>query len=140
MLPTKFTVRVYGILINDNNEVLLADEIIRGRHITKFPGGGMEFGEGPHECVLREFREETGQEVSVVNHFYTTDFYIHSEINPEFQVVAIYYKVSCKTLSEIEVNTEKDKLTLRWVSLSSLGENDVTFESDKAVVRLLSLL
>ncbi len=139
MQPSKFTIRVYGILINDNSEVLLADEVVNGRHITKFPGGGLEFGEGPADCVVREFREETGHEVSVREHFYTTGFYIHSQINPEFQLVAIYYRVSCATSEQILIGKKVDNITLKWVSLFALDEDDVTFESDKNVVRLLSL-
>ncbi len=137
MQPNKFTVRVYGILINEKNEVLLADENIRGRHITKFPGGGLELGEGPLECVVREFKEETGQEVSVIEHIYTTDFYIHSQINPDYQVIGIYYRISCEGASLIEVNTEKDNIILKWVLVTELSENDVTFNSDKTVVKLL---
>jgi len=139
MQPTKFTVRVYGILVNEKNEVLLAEENIRGRLVTKFPGGGLELGEGPADCVVREFREETGQEVSIVSHFYTTDFYIHSQINPDYQVVGIYYRVSCKTSERIITGKETDSITLKWISLFALDESDVTFESDKTVVRMLSL-
>ena len=40
-----FTIRVYGILLHKGC-VLVCDELIKGRHITKFPGGGLEFGEG----------------------------------------------------------------------------------------------
>ncbi len=139
MLPTKFTIRVYGILINEKNEVLLADENIRGRQVTKFPGGGLEIGEGPVDCVVREFKEETGQEVSIISHFYTTGFYIYSQINPDYQVVAIYYRVSCATSDSIITGKDNDNITLKWVSLFALDESDVTFESDKTVVRMLSL-
>ncbi|HCU44150.1 MAG TPA: NUDIX hydrolase, partial [Sphingobacterium sp.] len=41
-----FNVRVYGILINDNNEVLISDEKTENVSFTKFPGGGLEYGEG----------------------------------------------------------------------------------------------
>ncbi|MFN5439619.1 MAG: NUDIX hydrolase, partial [Bacteroidota bacterium] len=41
-----FNIRVYGILISDDNQVLVSDEFIRGNYYTKFPGGGLEFGEG----------------------------------------------------------------------------------------------
>ena len=139
MQPTKFTIRVYGILINDKSEVLLADEVVNDRHITKFPGGGLELGEGPAECVVREFREETGQEVSIVSHFYTTGFYIQSQINPQFQVIGIYYRVSCVAIESIAIGKQTDNITFKWVSLFALDEDDVTFESDKTVVRLLSL-
>lgn len=122
MQPTKFTIRVYGILINDKSEVLLADEVVNGMHITKFPGGGLELGEGPADCVLREFQEETGQEVSIVSHFYTTGFYIRSQINPEFQVIGIYYRVSCATTEQIVIGKQTDNITFKWVSLFVLDE------------------
>ena len=44
-----FNIRVYGILINDAKQVLVSDEYIRGTYITKFPGGGLEFGEGTRD-------------------------------------------------------------------------------------------
>ena len=54
----QFNLRVYGILINDQKQVLVSDEYIRGKHYTKFPGGGLEFGEGTRDCLAREFMEE----------------------------------------------------------------------------------
>ena len=53
-----FNIRVYGILINDKKQVLVSDEFIRGSYYTKFPGGGLEFGEGTRDCLKREFKEE----------------------------------------------------------------------------------
>ena len=50
-----FNLRVYGILINEQNQLLVSDEYIRGMKITKFPGGGLEFGEGTRDCLKREF-------------------------------------------------------------------------------------
>ena len=41
-----FNLRVYGILLGENKQVLVSDEFIRGSYYTKFPGGGLEFGEG----------------------------------------------------------------------------------------------
>ena len=43
------SIRVYGLLINEHRQVLVSDEYIRGQHYTKFPGGGLEFGEGLRE-------------------------------------------------------------------------------------------
>ena len=60
-----FNVRVYGLLINENKQVLVSDEYIRGDYITKFPGGGLEFGEGTRDCLKREFMEEMTLDVRV---------------------------------------------------------------------------
>ena len=70
-----FNVRVYGILLNDNNQVLVSDEYIRGNFYTKFPGGGLEYGEGTRDCLKREFKEEMDLDISVDDHIYTTDFF-----------------------------------------------------------------
>jgi len=42
----RFNVRVYGLLINDRNEILISDEQEYGMQFSKFPGGGLEYGEG----------------------------------------------------------------------------------------------
>ena len=69
-----FNVRVYGILVHENH-VLVSDEHIKGMNITKLPGGGLEYGEGTIDCVVREFKEELNLEIEVESHFYTTDFF-----------------------------------------------------------------
>ncbi len=85
------TVRVYGILLNEKKEVLVSDELIRGNYYTKFPGGGLEVGEGTRDCLQREFMEEMQLSVSVGQHLYTTDFYQQSAFNPSQQILSIYY-------------------------------------------------
>ena len=62
-----FNVRVYGILIHKEN-LLVSDEFIKGKLITKFPGGGLEFGEGTIDCVIREFMEELNLKIEVKEH------------------------------------------------------------------------
>lgn len=89
----RFTIRVYGILLNENKQVLVSDEYIRGNYYTKFPGGGLEFGEGTRDCLKREFKEEMDLEVEVGEHLYTTDFFQMSAFNSEHQIISIYYMV-----------------------------------------------
>src|ERR1700748_3189637 len=96
-----FNVRVYGVLINDANEVLISDEQEYGMRFTKFPGGGLEYGEGLIDGLKREFVEECDVEIEIINHFYTTDFFIKSAFN-DSQVISIYYKV--KNTSELKLN------------------------------------
>ena len=86
-----FTIRVYGILLNDKKQVLVSDEHIRGNYYTKFPGGGLELGEGTRDCLKREFMEEMNLKVEVGVHIYTTDFYQVSAFNNAHQIIAIYY-------------------------------------------------
>ncbi|MFZ4059251.1 MAG: NUDIX hydrolase [Ferruginibacter sp.] len=95
------SVRVYGLLINTSQQVLVSDEFIRGNYYTKFPGGGLEFGEGTRDCLRREFIEEMNLKVEVTDHIYTTDFYQQSAFNTSQQILSIYYFV--KALEPIQV-------------------------------------
>ncbi len=143
-----FNIRVYGILINHNNEILVADEYIRGDFYTKFPGGGLEFGEGTRDCLAREFMEEMNLKVSVEEHIYTTDFFQMSAFNPSHQIVSIYYRV--KPLEEIRApirqkpfdfdaeqiavyNQTGEIETFRFIPLGSFSEENVTLPIDKIV-------
>ncbi len=141
-INTRFTIRVYGIILNENEEVLLSDESYMGHRFTKFPGGGLEYGEGTIDCLKREMREETGCEVEVISHIYTTDFFQESKFHPGMQVVSIYYLVrlkdtGCINVSDKPYNFPEDVergQSFRWLSLDKLTPDDVTLPIDKIVV------
>jgi ADP-ribose pyrophosphatase YjhB (NUDIX family) len=140
----QFNVRVYGLLINEQNQVLISDEQEYGMQFTKFPGGGLEYGEGLIEGLKREFVEECNVEVDVISHFYTTDFFVKSAFN-DSQIISVYYLV--KNLSplnlmfktvQFDFDGEGELLqSFRWIGLAKLSEKDVTFPTDKHVVKLL---
>lgn len=143
-----FNLRVYGLLLNDKNEVLVSDEFEEGQYFSKFPGGGVELGEGLREALKREFMEECFVDVEVLEHFYTTDFYEKSSFN-DSQVVSIYYWVALKQplnlgFKTIPFDFDDKSLKLnqcfRWVSVNDIKTSDVTFKTDKAVVALLNQL
>ena len=71
----RFNIRVYGILLRKGSEVLLSNEVIFGKKYTKFPGGGLEFGEGMTEGLVREYQEELNVEIEIGGHLYTTDLF-----------------------------------------------------------------
>lgn len=142
-----FNVRVYGLLVNENNELLISDELEYGMNFSKFPGGGLEFGEGLVDGLKREFMEECNFEIDVIQHFYTTDFFLKSAFD-DTQIISVYYKV--KNLSPINlpiktvpfdfdgIKEEGGILqTFRWVNLEQLKIEDVTFPADQKAVELL---
>lgn len=138
-----FNIRVYGILINDKNEVLLSDENRFGRKFTKFPGGGLEHGEGLKDCLKREFVEELKLNVEVGELFYLTDHYQQSAFSENDQIISIYYHVvtsdtsGIKTVDTIFDFDSGDQEVHRWMPLNELTEDSVTFPIDKRVVSQL---
>lgn len=150
-----FNVRVYGILINEQKQVLVSDEYIRGDYITKFPGGGLEFGEGTRDCLKREFMEEMTLNVRVGDHLYTTDYFQMSAFNPDHQIISIYYyahpleaiKVPLRTKpfdfdeQQLAVYAEKKETeTFRFINWHDFSEASVTLPIDKVVAKMLKLM
>jgi 8-oxo-dGTP diphosphatase len=135
--PEKFNLRAYGILIKDE-KILLAKECINDFCFTKFPGGGVEHGEGIAEALQREWMEETGVQLNEMTHYYTTDFFQVSAFNPVEQLISVYYKVSCEFdplfYSKDESSPDQiKKLELNWQALSDFKPELLTFPIDKLV-------
>ncbi len=125
-----FNIRVYGILVN-NNKILLVEENVRDARLLKFPGGGLEIGEGTIDCLKREFREELGMEIKNIKHFYTTDFFVKSFLDPTQQVVSIYYL--CE-MDEQEINYMLDTtMEFKWVDIQDVNEEMFLLPIDKVV-------
>jgi ADP-ribose pyrophosphatase YjhB (NUDIX family) len=138
-----FTIRVYGIIINHKKEVLISDEFQLGVKMTKFPGGGLEFGEGTIDCLKREFREEcNGQEIKNISHFYTTDFYQKALFYENMQLLSIYYFAELQEPLQFKISEkpfdfekmENGNQSFRWVQIKNLNVDEFTFPIDKFVV------
>lgn len=142
----RFVIRVYGLVINENDEILISDEFVLNMKMTKFPGGGLEFGEGLMDGLKREFREECqGQEITNIRHFYTTDFYQKALFYENAQLISVYFLTDLQEplrfhISEkafdFEIGSSKTQ-SFRWVKIKELPEDEITFPIDKFVVRKL---
>lgn len=139
-----FNVRVYGLLVNEHRQILISDEQEYGYRFTKFPGGGLEYGEGLIDALKREFVEECNAEIKVTDHFYTTDFFVKSAFN-DSQIISVYYQV--ENLKPLQLNFKNRPFdfdgtgdilqAFRWVNLDDLQAEDLTFPTDQQVARLL---
>ena len=145
----RFNIRVYGVLMDQQKRVLVSDEYIRGHYFTKFPGGGLELGEGTRDCLKREFKEETGLDVEIGEHIYTTDFYQVSAFNNNDQIISIYYYVKADA-SQLETKSEAfdffpaqvsdpegEAEVFRWIEWDALNEGVMSLPIDKIVVGML---
>jgi len=147
-----FNIRVYGILINEQKQVLVSDEFIRGQYYTKFCGGGLEKGEGTIDCLKREFMEEMNLKIEVTSHLYTTDFYQQSAFNPLHQIISIYYYVKPLEAIRVPLRTkafdfdeaqlkmyhEKGETeTFRFIEWDDFSEDTVSLPIDKIVAAMV---
>jgi 8-oxo-dGTP diphosphatase len=133
-----FNLRVYGLIINEKREILLSDECRFGHFFTKFPGGGVEKGEGVIDALHREFREELNLEIEQATPFYYNDFYQESAFRKEDQIVSFYYLVKCDNskimVENYEIPFQEETEKQRWISIADLSPNNLTFPIDKIVV------
>ncbi|MGJ7031416.1 NUDIX domain-containing protein [Niabella hirudinis] len=145
MTLKSFNIRVYGILVNEKKQVLVSDERIcfNNREITKFPGGGLELGEGTRECIVRECKEEMNAAVEVADHLYTTDFFQQSAFNDEHQLISIYYIVRPVTPLPYGVNNgapaypETITENFRFVDWEHFSADVMTLPIDKIAAAIL---
>lgn len=132
-----FNLRVYALII-EQEYILVSRELIMGKYLYKFPGGGLEYGEGLIEGLQRESMEEMNQNLKDIEHFYTTDFYQQSQFDSKDQLIAIYYKakLTLKINNKLKVPI-KDFPVFEWKKIIDLSEEDLHFPTDKFVFNLL---
>jgi ADP-ribose pyrophosphatase YjhB (NUDIX family) len=134
--------------MNNNNEILISDEFQLNTKMTKFPGGGLEFGEGPENCIRREIKEEcNGQELINIRHYYTTGFYQKALFYENHQLISIYYLANLKLPIKFNISNqpfsfekmENGNQSFRWTKIKDLKEDDFTFPIDKFVCSKLRI-
>ena len=137
----RFNLRVYALIINEFDEILLSDECRFGRFFSKFPGGGVEANEGIQAALHRELKEELNLEVPHAEFFYVNDFHQASAFDNS-SLVAFYYCIqlpkSILLLNDnytIPFSEETEKQ--RWVPLNIMRKENLTFPIDQLVLEKL---
>lgn len=139
MAIDRFNVRVYGLLVQ-HGMVLLSHELIAGRPYIKFPGGGLEYGEGPEEAVVREFMEEAGLRVKVIRPIHITGNFVQSAFRGNDQVLGVYYEVEAIAAADFPTTAPTIDEVVRtgqclyWASMNEIGPDNLSFEIDRAAL------
>ena len=132
-----FNIRVYGILIEEEKLLLIREPYAGQKFIIKFPGGGLEFGEGLIDCLKREFLEELNLNLSYIEHLYTTDFFQESAFRDNEQLISIYYEVKTDNIDQLKViDIEIEELI--WMSINDITEEFVSLPVDKKIIEILT--
>jgi 8-oxo-dGTP diphosphatase len=139
-----FNLRVYAIIIEDGH-VLLSDEFVHDMKMTKFPGGGLYFGEGPADCLKREAIEEFGQEIEIIEHYYTTHFFQQALFYEDQQLISIYYLARFRETPHFRISDKpfdfplmvNESQSFRWARITEIEETDLSFPVDRFVIAML---
>lgn len=100
-MKPQFTIGVFGIIRNTQNEILLCHRT--DYDLWNLPGGTLEHGEAPWEGVVREVKEETGLDVIVER--------IASIANKIEKHEIVFTFVCSITGGNLTLNTEADQIT-----------------------------
>lgn len=133
MKKFRFNVRVYGLWL-DNGRVLVSQETVLGQSILKFPGGGLDFGEGLMDGLKREWQEELGVAIAVNKHFYTTDYFQPSAWD-DSQIISVYYVVCPLASLVLPLNNGHEQFD--WLPINEQLAEMLTLPIDKVVGKML---
>ena len=106
----RFPVTVKGVLIRAGRVVLLRNE----RDEWELPGGKLEVGESPEQCLVREIGEELQLEIEPES---LLDSWVYT-IVPGVHVVVLAY--GCVEKSGGEAILSDEHLEMRWMPLAEV--------------------
>ncbi|MFK8036900.1 MAG: NUDIX domain-containing protein [Crocinitomicaceae bacterium] len=136
---TNFNIRVYGLLINDKNQIIISTEKYEEQTLTKFIGGGLEKGEGLVDCLKREFFEEIKLKIEVCELYYVNDFFQASYFNTNDQIISIYYFVKPLNWNDLnrKINMNTLNQYLNWVDINNYKTSNLSLPIDRVVLEKL---
>jgi 8-oxo-dGTP diphosphatase len=88
------------------------------------PGGHVEVGERPHECIIREMQEELGLKLKAFNHFCTITFSDRIEYT--------YWQKANLNIDDIALNEGQ---CLRWFDAAETARTRLAYGFNRIVKR-----
>ncbi|HEY5826058.1 MAG TPA: NUDIX hydrolase [Cyclobacteriaceae bacterium] len=119
----RLRVRACGLCVVGNDLLLVNHRHLGNENFWAPPGGGIEFGEHIEQCLVREFREETGLEIEPKEFLFTTEF-----ISPPLHAIEFFFRVekisgTLKSGNDPEMKDQiiRDVQFISWSALKSLN-------------------
>ena len=110
----RFHITVKGICVY-NGKTLIMKRVrpsTDGLGYWELPGGGLEYGETPHEALKRELREETGLKIKIIKPIYT-----FTAIRADYQTVGIGFLAIPE---DDHVHISEEHTDYKWVNEEEL--------------------
>ncbi|TLS37261.1 NUDIX hydrolase [Pseudalkalibacillus caeni] len=112
-----------AICVNDSGEVLMVR--CKGDDGWAVPSGGIEEGENPEQCCIREVKEETGYDIALEQKLFTKQTEIKG-----IQVETHYFE-AIVTGGEMKPDDPDDLvLEVGWKDLATLDKLSHTYPED----------
>jgi len=110
-----------AIIRNDKGQILFTkraddEEFMSG--YWELPGGGMDYGETPEECIKREIMEECGIEIEILKPASVNVYYMR-----EVQRIEICFL--CKPITQ-DIKLSHEHSDFRWLDISEVGSIKVS--------------
>lgn len=132
---TKFYVATKGIVLNQQNQILIIQRAKGGRHenMWEFPGGMVEYEELPEESLAREIKEEVNLDIDILRYLYSWKWIENNE-----QVVGISYLCRCKDESTLKLSFEHSNY--KWVNIDEILESELDGDIKRNLRKVMDVL
>ncbi|WP_404433536.1 NUDIX hydrolase [Sutcliffiella horikoshii] len=119
------------ICFNENKEVLMVKS--NDSIGWSVPSGGIEKGETPEVCCIREVKEETGYDVRIIE-----SLFVKETVKKGINVYSHYFKVE-KIGESVGINdSDKTIIEAAWKSLSELKNLKHVYPEDLETIQRCS--
>jgi 8-oxo-dGTP diphosphatase len=111
---------VGAILLNDEGQILLVRNLVRGRLHWSLPKGSCEEGESVMATLTREVKEETGLDVEMVELAFVTEWFVLSR--QEWYLQFYFYAKIVGGILGPQADDE-DVIAVKWVAPKHLRQH-----------------
>jgi 8-oxo-dGTP diphosphatase len=130
--PSFFRVSVKALVVREG-KILLIEDLMESKSTWELPGGGLEFGETPHEAIRREVQEECGIEVVRIEEKPTYIIPVH-RVNrrglKEFHTLLICYRAE---FASLDIRPSKECQKIQFFSKEEMGNIDLSVHSKEFI-------
>jgi 8-oxo-dGTP diphosphatase len=123
----RLRVRACGLCVVGEDLLMVNHQHLANGNFWTPPGGGIEFGEQIEQCLIREFREETGLEIEPKEFLFATEF-----ISLPLHAIEFFFRVemtggTLKKGSDPEMQNQiiRDVQFISWPVLKSWNPNSL---------------
>jgi 8-oxo-dGTP diphosphatase len=121
--------RVNGVLIEEDQILMIKHKMGENRYFWNVPGGGMKYGSSVDENLKREFLEETGLRIEIQNFICA-----HEYLEPPLHAIELFFlvkKVGGELKMGIDPELDQGKQLITEIAYLKLENLDLIKKQEK---------